>query len=109
MEDTERLVIAVTTEANQELAESLACSLLEIRLAACICLSDVQSSYWWNNQIQKSKEVQLFIKTNKKNIHLLRKKILEIHSYEVPEFIYWSASANKSYFEWMEDELLVSN
>ena len=101
----ECLELILTTEGNYLLAESLAKSLLESKLVACVTLHKVESLYWWKNQIQNSNEVQLMIKTNKRNLDDLNKKILELHSYQVPEFIHLQSDSSIPYLNWLNSEL----
>ena len=59
-----KLLVVLTTEANQAKAEALAAQLLEQRLAACIALQQQKSLYHWQGRIEQDSEVQLVIKTN---------------------------------------------
>ena len=51
------------TEADIQKANKLTQTLLKLRLAACIKLLNVHSSYWWQGDLVNSKEIQLLIKT----------------------------------------------
>ena len=67
-----KLVVVLTTEANQAKAEALAAQLLEQRLAACIALQPQQSLYHWQGRIEQDSEVQLVIKTNAERLEPCR-------------------------------------
>ena len=99
---SDELFLALTTEANQSLAETLAQKLLQRRLAVCITLQKVQSHYWWQDELQKEEEVQLLIKTTEDQLEMLNYAIEELHSYETPEWIYWSAVSGASYGAWVK-------
>lgn len=58
------------------------------RLAACVNLvSAVTSLFHWGGKVQKSREVLMIFKTTERRYAALEKKILSVHSYEVPEII----------------------
>lgn len=50
MTDAKGLVLALTTEANAELAQHLADALLERHLVACVSITPVQSFYRWEGR-----------------------------------------------------------
>ena len=99
------LILALTTEADLKKGRQLAEIILERRLAACASFHKVNSHYWWNGQLEHSEEVQILFKTSKSYLALLRKTVLGLHSYDTPEFLHWSVSANQTYREWMDSEL----
>mgnify|MGYP002852437906 FL=1 len=100
-----KLVLVLTTEANQAKAEALAAQLLEQRLAACIALQPQQSLYHWQGRIERDSEVQLLIKTNHERLEALQIALHKIHSYEVPEWIVLPAECSESYGSWLISSL----
>ena len=58
LESDEALELALTTEANFDLAENLANTLIESKLAACINLYEIKSIYWWEGQLEESSEIE---------------------------------------------------
>ncbi|MCS5692723.1 divalent-cation tolerance protein CutA [Cyanobium sp. FGCU-6] len=101
------LEIVLTTEVDEARAESLATALLERRLVACVALVPVRSLYRWQGRIERSEEVQLLLKTTPECLHALEAAMRELHSYEIPEWIHWRASAAGSYGQWCGDEVAV--
>jgi len=97
------LQLVLTTEASAELARSLAAELLERRLVACVSLVPVQSHYRWQGAITCGEEVQLLLKTSLGLLPALRQALLELHSYNTPEWIHWSASSEGAYGQWLLD------
>ena len=89
-----KLVLVVTTETNNTAANALALKILQQRLAVCVSLRDVQSQYWWDNELHKGDEVQLLIKTTKEKLQNLLNMINRLHTYEVPELLYWNVSVS---------------
>ncbi len=99
------ITLVLTTESDLIKAKNLSKLLLESRLASCISIRETSSLYWWKNQLEDSKEVQLIIKTIPSNSQKLIELIQQLHSYEVPEIIYWNAIASSDYGNWMMGEI----
>ena len=97
----QEIYLVVTNEVDKENASKLANSLLREKLIPCVTFTKVESSFWWEGNINQSKEVQLMIKCKKENINNVCNKISECHSYEIPEIIYFPVSANKNYHHWV--------
>jgi periplasmic divalent cation tolerance protein len=96
-------IVLVTTDKIEE-AEKIAEALLNAKLAACINYFNVTSTYWWENKIQKHKEVMLIIKTVKDKLAELMRVVKENHSYSVPEIIALPiVKGNPKYLVWLAD------
>ena len=100
-----KLLVVLTTEANQAKAEALAAQLLEQRLAACIALQPQQSLYHWQGRIERDNEVQLVIKTNAERLEALEIALHQLHSYDVPEWIVLSGQCSEAYGSWLSSSL----
>ena len=99
------LVLTLTTEANAERAQQLAEALLERHLVACVSIHPVQSFYRWEGELQTSPEVQLLMKTSAQHLDALRSAVLELHSYDTPEWLCWPVTASPAYGSWAIAEL----
>ena len=99
------LQLVLTTEASLERARALAVALLERRLVACVSLLPVQSHYRWQGAITCSDEVQLLLKTSPERLDALRQALLELHSYDTPEWIQWHAATAGAYGQWLVESL----
>tara|TARA_Y100001968_G_C19264393_1_gene670904 strand:- start:394 stop:717 length:324 start_codon:yes stop_codon:yes gene_type:complete len=97
----QEIYIVITTEVDKENASKLADLLLREKLIPCVSFKNIESYFWWEGNINQSKEVQLMIKCKKENVNNVCNKIAEFHSYEVPEIIYFQVSANKNYHHWV--------
>ena len=86
-------------------AETLARKLLEERLVACAnLLPGVTSLYWWEGKIQRDGEILIVMKTTKKNVAKLLRRVKELHSYKVPEFLTLNVrEGNPDYVKWVGD------
>jgi periplasmic divalent cation tolerance protein len=100
------LTLVLTTEADRERGESLARALLERGLVACASLHPVVSFYRWKGQLERAEEVQLLLKTSPDRLRSLRAAMAELHSYETPEWIQWSAGSEGAYGQWLMEQLL---
>ena len=80
--------------------------LIKERLAACVnILPDITSFFWWSGKIHESDEVLLLVKTKKKVLRKLIKRMKESHQYENPEVIALPIiGGSKDYTKWIEDE-----
>jgi periplasmic divalent cation tolerance protein len=100
-----QLELVLTTEGGQEQAEALARQLLERRLVACATLLPGRSLYRWQGRIEDEAEVLLLLKTEPARLAALHQTLLELHSYETPEWIHWSASSHGGYADWVAAQL----
>jgi periplasmic divalent cation tolerance protein len=101
-------ILALTTEANQQLAEQLASTLVERQLAACVALKPVTSIYSWQGQIERSDEVQVLIKSHPTLAAALEEAVRELHSYSTPQWLIWPAGAGEAYAAWLSECCAIS-
>jgi periplasmic divalent cation tolerance protein len=96
-----------TTTARQEDAQRIARGLVERRLAACVqVLGPIESTYWWQGQIEVSQEWLCTIKGRRDLYPRIEAAIRELHPYEVPEILALPIVAGgPDYLEWMNQEL----
>lgn len=82
-------------------------ALLKERLAACVnVFSDMRSVYWWKGEIESSKEVVMIAKTSVRKYPALKKRVLELHSYECPCILMINIEdGHKGYLDWLNDSL----
>jgi periplasmic divalent cation tolerance protein len=81
--------------------------ILTSRLAACVTvIPGVRSMYWWEGKLARAKEAMLVVKTTRSQYRRLERKILELHSYKVPEIIAVPVVAGlPQYIEWVGGEV----
>ncbi len=98
-------VVLVTASSRTE-AETIAQTLVQSCLAACVNLVPVHSIYTWQGEIHQEDEWQLFIKCDLAKFDALESKIREIHSYEVPEIIALPILAgSEPYLGWIAEQV----
>ena len=96
----------ITTTANREEAETIARSLVEGRLAACVqIVGPITSVYRWEGRIETSPEWQCLIKSRQGLWEPLLAAIRRLHSYQVPEILVLHVTAgNPDYLAWLAAE-----
>jgi periplasmic divalent cation tolerance protein len=99
--------IVLTTTANPEEAARLGRALVEERLAACATLIPaVQSIYRWKGEVETATETLLLLKTGPEQLAALEARLLELHSYETPEFLVLGVeAASQPYLDWLQESL----
>jgi len=98
--------LVVTTTSNKEEADSLTKKILDNKLAACVSVSEIESSYFWDGKIESSLEFKLEIKTREDKIDRLKEFVKKNHSYEVPEIIVLPiVDGNRDYFNWIDESV----
>ncbi|HEY2904549.1 MAG TPA: divalent-cation tolerance protein CutA [Vicinamibacterales bacterium] len=100
------IALVLTTIGVDADADTLARRLVEERLAACVTIgAPMTSVYRWNGVIERSAERQLAIKTTVDRLEALQKRITELHSYDLPEFLVLPiAQASEPYLAWIAAE-----
>ena len=81
-------IFVIMTTPNKEEASKIVRGLLEERLIACAnIVGPVSSVFWWQGKIDEENEVLVLMKSHKNLFERLSKRVMEIHSYDVPEII----------------------
>ena len=90
-----------------EESERIAQAAVDLRLAACVqILPQMRSVYRWQGKVESAAEHLLLFKTTSANFELLRSKIEELHSYDVPEILAIPAAAGSDkYLAWLSGEV----
>jgi len=99
-------ILILTQMPDRASAQSLARSLVEARLAACISIgAPVESLYHWHGQIETTQEVPLVVKTRADRYRAVEAAIKARHPYELPEILAVPVVDGLSrYVEWIADE-----
>jgi periplasmic divalent cation tolerance protein len=97
----------VTTTAEHADAEKIAKAILEKRLAACVQVSGpIDSSYWWNGRLEKSREWTVTMKTRRDLYPQLEKLLLATHPYDQPEIIATAiVEISPGYLKWLNEQV----
>ncbi len=94
----------LTTVADETIAERTARTLIDEGWAACVSRLSVRSTYQWKGAVEDAGESMLVIKTFADLTEGLERRLAELSSYEVPEFIALEAShVAAPYLGWMHE------
>jgi periplasmic divalent cation tolerance protein len=109
MSEIEVIVVWVTASDKNQ-AQSIAQTLLERRLVACVNIfGEVDAMYWWKGSLAKSREVVMMIKTRRELFSSVEAVVKEQHSYDVPEVIAAPlVEGSAAYLEWVKDSTISS-
>jgi periplasmic divalent cation tolerance protein len=100
------LCAVFTTAPDEDVAETLARTLVEERLAACVNLiPGARSIYRWEGALQDDSEVVLVIKSHRNRTQALAARINDLHPYELPEVLVLPVSGgSERYLDWIATE-----
>jgi periplasmic divalent cation tolerance protein len=104
---TDKIVVLTTCGTAAE-ARRIARKVVEGKRAACVNIlsAPVESVYQWRGKVESAREFLLVIKTTKKRFAGLRRTILELHSYDVPEILALPVSAgSRTYLKWIDESV----
>jgi periplasmic divalent cation tolerance protein len=107
MTENTKVLIAMTTCPDTEVAGRIAEALVNERLAACVNqLPAVSSTYIWNGVVQTDAEVLLMLKTTEARFEALKSRLIELHPYELPELVAIGVCAGaENYLAWVRDSV----
>ncbi|MCL4478306.1 MAG: divalent-cation tolerance protein CutA [Deltaproteobacteria bacterium] len=101
-------VIVYTTVERKKDAIRIAKILVKERLSACVnIVYGLNSIYRWKGKMVNSKESLLIIKTHRNLLSAIEKRLIEIHPYELPEFISVDIKYGlHNYLKWINDNII---
>ena len=104
------IVVVLVTCPTLAVARRLARHVIGRRLAACVnIVPSVESVFRWNGKIEHSRESLLVIKTTAQSIERLRRALIALHPYDVPEVIALPVVAGHlPYLAWVRSSTLPS-
>ncbi len=110
MEKNAEYRLVFSTMSSLEEAQRIARILVEECLVACVnILPAVHSIYSWQGVVQQELEVMMLLKSSATKLQALEQRLLELHSYEVPEFVVVGIDQmSDSYRLWMNSVLSPS-
>lgn len=100
-------MIVLVTGPDETTLASIADRVVAEGLAACVnVVPEVRSVYRWHEEIETEREALAIIKTTRAAVAGLQRRVLELHPYDVPEFIVLPVeSGNPSYLEWVTNSI----
>jgi periplasmic divalent cation tolerance protein len=104
------VLLVMSTLPDQAMAQQLARTLIERRLAACVSvLAPCTSVYRWRGTVEQAAEVPVLIKTTAGRYAELESALRALHPYELPEIIAVPVLHGlPGYIDWVAAETLLS-
>lgn len=104
---TEAPRIVLVTAPDSSVADALARSLVERRLAACVnLLPGITSVYRWKGAVETDSEVLLVLKTTAAKLPAIEATLDAEHPYDTPECVALEpASVEAGYLAWLVNEV----
>ncbi len=100
-----KLIAVYTSIDSIQQARSMARTVVERRLAACAQITEIESFYRWEGEVQNDAEYRILFKTTEACYAPLEAAILELHSYELPAIHAVAlAHVHDPYGAWIADE-----
>lgn len=104
MGKTSYIVIFITASSEEE-AEKIGKTLVEERLTACAnIIPQIRSIFHWEGKICDEREVLLIAKSKESLFEMIKDRVIELHSYDVPEIIGLPIhSGSADYLNWIDE------
>jgi periplasmic divalent cation tolerance protein len=99
------VIVVLVTCPGQEVGEKIARALVEDGLAACVnVVPSLTSIYRWEGKVRRDAEILLVIKTARRKLAALSRRVKALHPYSVPEVIALSVVAGSDpYLAWVRE------
>ncbi len=103
-----KIIIIICTIPNKNILNLIKKEILDKKLISCInIINKVTSYYYWNNKLEKTQEIKIFLKSFSHKEKKIYKIIKKIHPYKIPDIMTMSIkNNNKKYFEWMKKQII---
>jgi periplasmic divalent cation tolerance protein len=100
-------VVVLVSGPDVDTLEALAARIVGEGLAACVNLIPrVRSVYRWGGEVHHEDETLAVVKTTRPAIDALRDRVLELHPYDLPEFLVLPVEAGSdAYLGWVDSSV----
>jgi periplasmic divalent cation tolerance protein len=101
----QRILLALSTFPDTEIARRISNQLVSERFAACAnILPSVESIYRWKEKIETANETLVLFKVSEDRQSAFQDKLRSLHPYDVPEIIFVPvASGLPEYLNWVTE------
>lgn len=102
MSDSSEMELIYTVCKDVEQARAIGRKLVEERLAACVNIFPIYSSYWWEGELVDDQEAVMIVKTRRGRFDIVSQRIAALHTYSVPAIFSLPVGAVRdSYLRWV--------
>ena len=100
------VLLCLCTCPDPSSAVALSDALVSERLAACVSrVPGLQSTYWWQGEVECAEETLLLIKTSTDRLDALIARVRELHPAELPELVALEAAGGlPGYLQWVVEQ-----
>ena len=95
----------ITTESSNANALRMAKLLIQNKLAACVSIKQIFSTYKWDDDIEETKEFEIKIKSKLEFKDCLIDFVNKNSTYDVPQIIYKKYHSEMKYYEWLNKNI----
>ena len=95
------VLVIITTESSNANALRMAKLLIQNKLAACVSIKQIFSTYKWDDDIEENKEFEITIKSKLEYRDYLIEFLNKNSTYDVPQIIYKKYHAETKYYDWL--------
>ncbi len=97
------LTLVISTTDSIELAQNIAAALVEAGEAACVnVIPGIRSVYRWEGKLCSEVEFLMLIKTSDERFEAVRRRIRQLHTYQLPEIIAVPiVDGDREYLDWL--------
>ena len=101
----EKILLALSTFPDAEIARRISNQLVSERLAACAnILPAIESIYRWKEKIESGNETLVLFKLSEDRQSAFQDKLRSLHSYDVPEIIFVPVTGGlPEYLQWVSE------
>ena len=102
---SERILLALSTFPDAEIARRISNQLVSERFAACANIfPSVESIYRWKEKIESGNETLVFFKVSENRQSTFQNKLRSLHPYDVPEIIFVPVAGGlPEYLQWVSE------
>ena len=98
-------IVVILCTAAPDTAAAMAEQLVSLRLAACVNIVPVQTTYRWKGRICHEPEHLIIAKTTKAHVNEAVETLRSLHTYNVPEIIVLPVTMGYApYLDWVRRE-----
>ena len=98
--------VVVMCTSPPESSGMLARSVVEERLAACVNITQVRSTFLWMDELKEEAEDLLIIKTVTEKAEALAARIRSLHPYDLPEIVILPmVGGDEDYLSWISESV----
>ena len=98
-------IVITTLSDNLDIIKNISNELISRHLVASSHITNLESTYWWNNEINKTIEYKLEVRTNLYLYEKIELLIKQLHNYKLPEISYYEIKGSREIINRINDNV----